>query len=282
MWPEIEEYLGWKASYAERAGIEYRYYLERFNGEMPLKSVEEVTIGDIIRHQRYLSSRYQASTVAYSITIIRNFFEYLKRQGRGVVDPYFLRIPRHASRPHEAITADEFLAIDSILRDDMFFSLQRKVAHHLLYFTGMRVSELCDITLTQVTDQPRMFIENKKNKRYRWIYWPERTDELLRKYLGMRLELAWGPALFTNQKCVDRKPNGHLTTRSIQRWVREWCEAAGIKRRISCHSYRRSRAQRTNDIVLAKEILGHSTVTSTQVYMRYNPEHIEKRARETF
>lgn len=276
----VATYLNWKSAYAERAGVAYRERLEPFMKMFVGRVIESISIEDVTRYQFSLK-RYASSTVAYDIVVMKQLFEFMRRQGRQVIDPYFIKVPKHFSKPHPAVTVDEFLAMDALLGETPFRELQHKVILNLLYYTGCRVSELVSMDFSMLENRPRMLIKSRKNNRHRWLFWPEPVDEMLRRYVLMRKQYRWGNALFTSEHCVATG-SGRFTTRHVQRLIRLLAEEAGIEKQITCHSFRHGRALRTKDVVIANKILGHKELGSTLTYFNMAPENIEAEARRTF
>lgn len=277
---EIKDYLNWKASYTKKASKNYALHLYRFN-DFIKKDLCDISLFDVVNFQLYLKGKYSVANVAYSMAIIKNFFVFYKKQGIQCLDPYFIKIPKFTPHSHSAITLDEYESILSILGDDEFFNVQKKVIFRLLWETGMRVSELCDLNISDVDYKNNCaLIVTKKNNKQRWIFWRSETSDLLIKYLGVRICLNQTPALFI---ASSKNRRDRITIRTIQRWTKESCFEAGITRKLSPHSFRHAKAHRILDksgtVKDIQFILGHSenNPISAFSYLRLNPTESKKR-----
>ena len=123
------------------------------------------------------------------------------------------------------------------------------------------------------------FIENKKNKNKRWIFWSTATNEVLKKYLPARKFLQRNTrALFIGRQVN----NGALTTRSVERIIKFCCEGAGIKN-IVPHSFRHGLAhnvlEKGGNIADIQKMLGHRSPLSSMKYLQYSDIEHERRAK---
>ncbi len=277
---EIKKYIEWKATYAPRAAVNYVIPLERFK-KMVHKDLSRVRLDDIVRFQNMVQDRYSPTSAAFAIIVLKNFFKFWKVQGKDVIDPYLIRIPRFTPKSHSAISCDDFRRMDELLDATEFYGLEKKVIVNLLWETGVRVSELCDLDVLHVDVQRRKaLIVTKKNKKQRWIIWSEKTHGILLKYLGIRICLNQQPALFIASEIGGRRER--VSVRTVQRWVTEIARGAGILKKVSPHSFRHGKAHRILDLggnpKHVQAILGHSEnnpVTAFS-YLRLNETEFEK------
>lgn len=277
---EIKDYLNWKASYTKKASKTYALHLRRFDN-FTKKELKDINLFDVVEFQLYLKSKYSLANVAYSMAIIKNFFIFYKKQGIDCLDPFFIKPPKFTPHSHSAVTFQEYTSMLDSFRDDEFWDLQKKLVFRLLWETGMRVSELCDMNISDLTtNESKALIVTKKNNKQRWIFWSKETHTMLIKYLGTRLCLNQNPPLFIASSHNRRH---RITTRTIQRWTKEACLKSNIKRKISPHSFRHAKAHR----ILEKHgtvkdiqfILGHSenNPISAFSYLRLNSNESERR-----
>jgi site-specific recombinase XerD len=143
------------------------------------------------------------------------------------------------------VTPDDFRRLSQSLNEYHYGDLQIKLAIHMLWDTGMRVSELTDLKLSDINDPNEEGIRtaqliSKKSARYNLVAWSKETDELLCMYLGVRLsENNSTDALLVDRR---RKRTRAVNVRTIQRWVKDACKKAGITKAISPHSFRHGKA----------------------------------------
>lgn len=276
----IEEYLKWKHSYAPIAAVRYRDRLSPFSEYIhPQKAISLITINNIIEYHASIKNKgYSPKTIEYSSIILKNFFLFC--QGRGVctLNPTEIRPVRCISPDKELITAKEFGQMSNCLNEQFFEELTRKLVIHLLWDCGMRVSELCDINISDIEETSKSGIRcakirRRKARRYNIVVWGTETNKLLNLYLGVRLSLDYP----TDALLISRNAQGErITPRSIQRWVKEIAKLAGIEKNITPHCFRHSKAHRVLDegenIRDVQCILGHSSPISSFHYLGLNKE----------
>jgi len=281
----IKEYLAWKGTYAIRASTNYRIWLERFVEVCGLKSVEQYQVADVIKYRNWVETRYSPYTVMLAMVVMKNFFQFCKTQNYSCLSPTLIRLPRFIAKSHRAVTEDEFKKIISVIPENEFKSLRDLLMIWLLWDTGIRVSELCGMDVSDINEHKRSaVIQTKKNSKKRIIVWSEETHRLLMKYMTIRLELNkinHASALFAGW-CKGRGWSIRLTSRSVERRIEYYVDRAGIKERITPHSFRHGWAhiRRDNNAPLAfiQKGLGHVSPISTFVYEQYNDQEFEKNA----
>ena len=147
----------------------------------------------------------------------------------------------------------------------------------MLNDTGMRVSELCDMNISDIEENEEnnvscATIRRRKTLRYNTVVWGKETNRLLRLYLGIRLCIEGGDkdALF-----VLRNNHGkRITTRTVQRWMEQICFLAEIEQEVTPHSYRHGKAHQvlnqSGNVRDVQAILGHASPNSSFHYLFLN------------
>ena len=128
----------------------------------------------------------------------------------------------------------------------VFADLTRLLTIHLLWDTGMRVSELCDIKLEDIegpnNDGLRYCkVRTRKSMRYNLVAWGKETNDLLCSYLGVRLCLC--PQSEYLLIGPERPSNKKVSPRTIQTWIRQICERSMLTEEFTPHSFRHGKAQ---------------------------------------
>jgi site-specific recombinase XerD len=275
--------LEWKSTFTAKAFLEYKIHLDRFF-EVANKPISQIGIHDIARFQYALRNKFKLSdcSISHSMIVIKNFLKFLVTQGYKVMNPALIRVNKNfVVNSYNPVTPAEFRKMDSVLSEKSLIDLEKKCAINLLWNTGIRVSELCDLNVSQVNETPQALIKNKKNRESRWIFWTPKTHRLLQMYIQLKQAIHPSDSLFcgSSPNSVDR-----VTSKTIQRWVQETCEKAGIKKKISPHSFRHGKAHviksKNGDIFDIAKILGHSNVQSSAHYLKLGPREMKKRAKK--
>ena len=173
---------------------------------------------------------------------------------------------------HRALSADEE-ARHAMLR------LRDVAMMELIYSTGLRVSEACALDTTDVDHSrygtPLVLMRHGKGGKSREVPLGGAADRALATYLPARRGLgATDAALFVNAR------GERLTTRSVQRMVKRWTIAGGVHANATPHGLRHSFATHLLDegvdLRSIQELLGHASLSSTQIYTKVSLDHLMK------
>lgn len=283
----IKQYLEWKGTYAHRASINYKIWLHRFIEVCGNKSLEQYTVSDIVKYRNWLEHHYGSYSVQFAVVVIKNFFQFCLTQGHKCLQPSLIRHPRIHAKSHRAITQNEYLKIISKTSTIDFASLRNTLIIRLLWDTGVRVSELANLDVTQIDEQKSSaVISTKKTGHKRIILWSLETHTLLLKYLSIRMGLPShnrSNALFVGWS-LGSGWSIRLTSRSMQRIIKESVHHAGIKEKITPHSFRHGWAHKRRNqnapLAFIQKGLGHLNPMSTFIYQQYNDQDFENSARK--
>lgn len=251
--------------------------------EIPINDIDQdflediqIEADDIYMFMSYLENELNnaAITRANKIPAIRGFFVYVisvKRFNiKNAVD--MIRKPKTQQRYPTYLTYEESLKLLNSIKGKY---ASRDYAILVVFLnTGLRLSELCGLNLFD-TAIARFSITGKGNKE-RILYFNTSCLDAIDKYLETRSVL-FKPkcgALFVSERGT------RITPRSIQRIVKKHVIAAGLDPdRIHTHTLRHTAATLINesgtDITVIKEVLGHTTIKTTEVYVHARAERVE-------
>ncbi len=254
------------------------------------KPIEEYRITDVVNYQMWLKSHYSSYSLEYATVIIKNFFQFFRDQNYACLPPSLIKRKKGRAKSHRAITESEFEKIISVIPNDEFWHLRDLLIVRLLWDTGVRVSELTDLNVSQIdVNNFSAVISTKKTSNMRIILWSEKTHEILIRYLKMRAELnniCNSSALFIWHKNSKTYFNPRLTTRSVERIVKFYTHKAGIIEKITPHSFRHGWAHLRRDqnapLSFIQKGLGHMNPISTFIYEQYSDMDFERSAKTYF
>ena len=145
----------------------------------------------------------------------------------------------------------------------------------LLFFTGIRVSELCNLKLKDINLQSKKILIHGKGSKEREVLINEEISNLLRQYLqNFIVEISKNNYLFVNR---FKNP---LNDQSVRIIINKYTKLAKVKRKITPHMFRHTLAsmllEEGIDIRIIQYILGHSSILTTQIYTHINTKHYKK------
>lgn len=242
----INEYLLWKQSHTTTASYSYKVRLSDFKDYFGKnRELASISGNDIVQYHNEMTSRgFSLTTVSYSARILKNFFDFWCGRGKTSLNPKEIIPIRFAPKEKAVVTQEDFEDMTEILNEGYFDDITKKLILCLLWDTGMRVSELCEMTLESIQEPNKTGlrtarVRSRKSMRYNLIVWGKKTNDLLTKYLGVRLcKYPNNDYLFVSPKLK----NTNLSTRTIQRWVKELKEMVSIDKDITPHSFRHGKA----------------------------------------
>jgi site-specific recombinase XerD len=283
----IAAYLDWKGIHSPKASISYKSWLVTFVKICGDKPIEEYRITDIVCYQKWIKSHYSSYSLEYATIVIKNFFQFYRDQNYACLPPSLIKRKKGHPKSHRAVREEEFEKITSVIPDNDFWNLRDLVIIRMLWDTGVRVSELTDLDLSQIdVNNLSAVIATKKTANMRIIVWSDKTHEILIKYLKMRSEVDYickSSALFIWHKNSKSYHNPRLTTRSVERIVKYYANKAGIIERVTPHSFRHGWAHLRRDqnapLSFIQKGLGHLNPVSTFIYEQYSDMDFERNAK---
>ncbi|MEO6773903.1 MAG: tyrosine recombinase XerC [Kofleriaceae bacterium] len=265
--------------------------------ELPLAKLSAL---DIRSQLAALFGENGAATIARKLSSVRAFCRFLVKRGVIAGNPgAAIRGPKKPKGLPRALVVDEAVALVEVPLKIGRTSHRTLAAHEqhrhdllrirdaalmdLIYATGLRVSEACGLDLTDLDtgryQMPIVLVRHGKGNKSREVPLVDQAYAAVKRYLAVRGELvahpgASGAALFVNAQ------GERLTPRSVQRMVKRWTIAGGIYAAATPHSLRHSFATHLldegADLRSIQELLGHASLSSTQIYTKVSLEHLMK------
>lgn len=283
------EHLEVEGGRSAKTAENYRLYLERlveFTNDIKVESISP----EILRKYRLWLNRYKNSnedelaiiTQSYHLIALRGFLTYLVKRDIPSLSPEKIDLPKVARKQVTFLHYDEVSRmLDSIQLDDEQ-GLRDRAIIELLFSSGLRVSELVNLNRDHVNTKRREFMVRGKGQKDRPVFIGEATATRVEDYLGARLDNL--PPLFLsysrNNVSTTTGDYRRLTARSIQRIISKYARLAGITKHVSPHTMRHSFAtdllMNGADIRSVQSMLGHSNISTTQVYTHVTDEHLRE------
>jgi integrase/recombinase XerC len=243
-------------------------------GATPLKRLH---VHDVRRFVAQLHARGLAGkSLARTLSAWRGFFRYLARDHGFQHDPCAgIRAPRAAKKLPRTLSPDEaarLLGGDA----DGPLALRDKAMFELFYSSGLRLAELTGLDLGDVNPDDATVRVTGKGAKTRIVPVGRHALKALEAWHAARQPLAKeGQAA-----CFINSRGGRLSARSVQARLERWAMKQGLGRRVHPHALRHSFAshvlQSSGDLRAVQEMLGHASISTTQVYTQLDFQHLAK------
>lgn len=244
-----------------------------FEGEQHITEVSRITETNLNSYMLYLENRHFApSTVSRSVASMRAFFQYLTRERVIDKDPSeHLKPPKVEKKMPEVLTVREVDLLLAQPSQETPKGIRDKAMLELLYATGIRVSELIHLTWPDV-NLSMGYITCRERDKERVIPFGSVARRALHHYLADARKVFVGDqeteVLFTN---CSGKP---MSRQGFWKILKGYAASAGIEKDITPHTLRHSFAahliQNGADVRSVQEMMGHSDISTTQMYVNMN------------
>ena len=284
----ITTYLKWKRSHTTVAYNRYIVRLEKFKSFLDDKGktkLIEINGDDVVDyHEQMENQQYSPATIAYSARILKNFFWFWHGRGKTTFNPKEIIPIRYVSDDKDIVTEEDLSDMSDLLDTNNLVDLQKKLIIHLLWDTGMRLSELLDIKIEDINEQGTdglrtAKVRTRKSMRYNLVIWGVDTNDLMNRYLGIRLCMDCE----SKKLLINPKTGKVFTPRSVQRWITELSEMANLDKKITPHSFRHGKANYILDqggsVRDVSALLRHVKPESSFQYMQLSKKRYEDVAR---
>lgn len=285
----VESFLRWMSVERGRAKntiVSYRRDLVRYVAFLVehKKSLITVVESDIENYVRQLQNSGEAiASTARRIASIRMLHMYLVAEDIRTDNPASrlegVRVPSGVPKP---LSMDEVEALLSVMTGESAIEMRDRALLEFLYATGARISEACDLNLADLDMSSRVVRLFGKGSKERVVPFGRIAEEQVREYLSeggrdMLVPDSW--ARGADREAVFLTNRGRRLNRQ-KAWhiVRDAGVRAGLKQELSPHVLRHSCAthmlEHGADLRIVQEMLGHATISTTQIYTRVSNERL--------
>jgi integrase/recombinase XerC len=276
------EHLEWERNLSPRTLQAYRReirsWLEFITGELERSQPSEVTAADVRSYLANLHSRKLAArSVQRALASLRSYFRFLCNEGCIGSNPA-------DAVPHPRVERPIPEVVTSVDLQQLLESFPESAAGHrdrtiveLLYGAGLRVSELVGLDLADVQLAQRMLRVRGKGRKERLVPFGRRAEEALRAYLPARAE--WRrKRQESDEPLLVNQRGGRLSDRSVRRILDAAVERTADLHRLHPHALRHAFAthllEAGMDLRAIQELLGHSSLATTQIYTHLDLAHL--------
>jgi len=280
----IEKERGFSEHTVEAYGRDLLQFVRFLKDELGLEAIRAEDVDRLaIRHFLGTLSRGGAAkkSVARKLASIRSFLKYLCREGVLERNPALSVVSPKLEKklPFFLNVVQANRAMGRCVRDDVYGVRDRAILE-VLYGAGIRLGELVGLNRSSVDLSGEVVWVRGKGGKDRIVPLGRRAVRALKSYLNRREELlpakagASGEALFLNRY------GGRLSGRSVQKLVEKYLSDVAEAGKVSPHALRHSFATHLldagADLMAVKELLGHTSLSTTQIYTHVTAERLRK------
>ncbi len=277
------DYLNFERGFSSATLVAYKrevVRMVRFMSTNNRTDPTQITNSEIRDFIIFLGKRGLApASIGRAQAALRTYFAFLEQEAIATMNPTLkITNPRSSRKIPEYMTHHEILKIlESPSHDSQYYWRDRAILE-FLYATGARVSELVGVTLANLDLENHVCLVFGKGSKERILPLGTECCLALERYLGdvrpLLQNVNTADILFLNHR------GGGLSTRAIHRLVKAAGASAGLRKTINPHMFRHTFATHLleggADLMAVKELLGHSDISTTQIYTHVDRKHLQE------
>lgn len=262
----------------------YDFYITAFFKKESITSIEDITIHSIRLFRRWLheeagtdSSGVALATQNYYLIAIRQFLSYCTKRDIACLSPEKVELAKLPERDVDILYPEEIDLLLSSMPTVTIEDIRDFALLSVLFSTGVRISEAMSLDRDDIRESTNEIPVRGKGNKIRVVFLSESARNAITAYIEKRTDI--DPALFIrHKKGIGDQQNLRLSTRTMQRIIKKRAVDAGITKDITPHTIRHSFAtdllQNGADIRHVQQLLGHSSITTTQIYTHLTDTHL--------
>ena len=233
---------------------------------------------EINRRHDSKGQELKKTTQNYHMLALRAFLRYLAWRGISSLSPEKVPVAKTGDREITFLEGDEFAGMLNLPDISDLAGLRDKAILEVLFSTGLRVSELAALSVPDISFERGEISVLGKGKKIRPVFLSESALSAIDQYLQNRGDIQTEknedePLYLSNR-------GERLTVRSIERIVAKYASRSGLTKKVTPHTLRHSFAtdllMNGADIRSVQSMLGHSSITTTQIYTHVTDQHLKE------
>lgn len=270
----------------------YGRCLTQFIRETGVKTPEDINQAvlreyrlSLNRRETHRGATLKKNTQSYHAIVLRSFLKFLAKQDIKTLSAEKIEVGHTPTRQVDFLDPEEVERMILATQGSTLRNLRDRAILELFFSSGLRVSELTSLDRQHINLEKEEFSVRGKGSKLRIVFISPSAKGALERYLNQRADT--DPALFISlpKKGLVNKENSRrdtlrLTPRSVQRLVKYYATKAGIVKEVHPHTLRHSFATdlliNGADIRSVQAMLGHASITTTQIYTHVTNEHLKE------
>jgi site-specific recombinase XerD len=273
------EYIEIEKGRAVKTVENYDRYLSRFFNDAGIKEPGDIS-ETAVREFRLLLNRenLKRKTQNYYLIALRAFLKFLRKRRVKSLEPELIELAKVPMRDIDLITAEELDRLLNAPKEGVLTGLRDRAMLQLLFSTGLRVSELCNLN-RDVSVASGEFSVRGKGEKVRVVFVSPDAAQAVSAYIAARTDMDHALFIRIPQKQdFSKYKDLRLTPRSVERIIKRYAISVGITRKVTPHVVRHSFAtdllRNGADLRSVQALLGHANISTTQVYTHVTDKHL--------
>lgn len=280
---EIElfiKYLETEKRYPKTTITSYSKDLEKYQEFINNNNINFITItkDQIREYLKYLDKENQAkSTISRNLSTLRNFYSYLVITNKTTSNQFkTIRNPKKEKKLPNFLQYEELQKLFDSVDLESPLGIRNRLILELLYATGLRVSELTNLKLKDIDFNNREIRVFGKGSKERVVFFGEYASKYLKLYLNESRNILLKEK--TSEFLLINNNGTRLTSRGVESIIDKIVQDIALKHNISPHVLRHTFAtdmlNNGADLKSVQELLGHSSLSTTQIYTHITSERL--------
>lgn len=274
------KYLETEKRYPKTTITSYSKDLEKYQEFINNNNINFITItkDQIREYLKYLDKENQAkSTISRSLSTLRNFYSYLVTTNKATTNQFkTIRNPKKEKKLPNFLQFEELQKLFDSVDLQTPLGIRNRLILELLYATGLRVSELTNLKLKDIDFNNREIRVFGKGSKERVVFFGEYASKYLKLYLNESRNILLKEK--TSEFLLINNNGTRLTSRGVESIIDKIVQDIALKHNISPHVLRHTFAtdmlNNGADLKSVQELLGHSSLSTTQIYTHITSERL--------
>lgn len=280
---EFKLYIAVEKNFSAHTTVAYSSDILSFLIWLQDRNLTQVTYEVIREYLHYIQQfNYKKTTTARKIASLRTFYKFLYRERAIEFNPAIsIHAPKKGKNLPKFLTENEINKVLNNIKMETPAGYRNRTIFELLYATGMRISELSDLNFENLNLRENEIKVFGKGAKERIVLVSDRAKKFLETYIKTVRYLIFKNDKKNNNDPVFINKNGYrLQPQTLRKVIKEIADKIELPKNVSPHVFRHSFATRLiengADLRVVQELLGHSSISNTQIYTHISAERLKQ------
>ncbi|WP_137625606.1 tyrosine recombinase XerC [Lactiplantibacillus pingfangensis] len=287
------KYIRVERQYSEETAEAYHEDIQAFHDFLAANGgAKAYTKVDHLDVNVYLSSLYDRhltrNSIARKVSSLRSFYNFLVKNDLAKLNPFvYVQLKKHAPRlPRFFYQKELDVLFKTVYADDSVMGTRNAALLEVLYGTGIRLSECVNLQLADVDFDLKMMLIRGKGDKERYVPFGRYAAHALRQYFESCRTPVMAQYEQVHQTVFINRHGGPITGKGVEYVLNQLVKKSSLTADIHPHMLRHTFAtQMLNngaDLRTVQELLGHTSLSTTQIYAHVTKEHLQQDYRNFF